>query len=87
MLGIARNFHHRGTQQAILQLISTLQFFEYLMIRGVGGFHHFDGFVQVGIELLALRRNRRASQLLQRILQLLVDEFDSAAKFGFVLRR
>ncbi len=57
MLGIARNFDHRGAQQAIFQLVTTLQFFEYLMIFGVGGFNHLDGFMKVGIEGLALRRN------------------------------
>ena len=84
MFGIARNFDHRGAQQAIFQLVAALQFFEYLMIFGVGGFNHLDGFMEVGIEGLALGRNGAQTQLLQCILQLLVDEFDSAAKLGFL---
>ena len=79
-VGIARNFHHRGTQQAVFQLVAALQFFEHLMIVGVGGVHHLDGFMQMGIERLALRRNGAQAQLLQRILQLLVDELNSAAE-------
>ena len=86
MLGIARNFDHRGTQQAIFQFVATLQFFEYLMIIGIAGFNHLNGFVKVGIEGLAFSRNGAQAQLLQRTLQLLVDEFDSAAKLGFISR-
>jgi hypothetical protein len=47
---VARNSDHRGTHQAVFQLVAALQFFQYLMIWGVGGIHHLNRLVKVGIE-------------------------------------
>src|SRR6266478_8105495 len=55
-----------------------------MMILGLAGVHHFNGLVEMGIKRLTLRRDRAQSQLGQGILQLPVDQFDSAAKLRLI---
>ncbi len=86
VLRVARNLNHRGTKQAVLQLIAALQFFENLMIRNIGGFDHFDGLVKMRVEGFTLCRNRAQTHFQQCILQLLMDEFNPAAELGFLRR-
>jgi hypothetical protein len=47
---IARYAHHGGTQQALLQLVPTLQFLDDRIVWSIAGFNHFDGLVQVRIK-------------------------------------
>ena len=54
------------------------------MILGFRGVHHLDRLMKMRIKRFPLGRNRTQTQAYQRILQLLVDEFDTAAKFRFV---
>ncbi len=54
------------------------------MIRSIGGLNHFDSLMHVRIEGLAFGRNGSHAQLGQRILQLPIDEFHSAAEVGGV---
>ena len=58
-----------------------------MMIFRFVGIYHFDCLVKMRIEWFASRRDRSQSQFHERILQLFVDEFDSAAKFRFISRR
>src|SRR5450759_823530 len=53
-----------------------------MVIRDLGGIHHFDGFVNPGIERLPHRKNRLHSDFLQRILELTVDELNAVAEVG-----
>ena len=57
--GVSCDFHHRGTQQPILQLVATLQLLEHLMILGLGGIYHLDRLMHMGIKGLTLGRNGR----------------------------
>ena len=60
VLGVARDPHHRRTQQAVFQLVATLQLVEHMMIFGFFGVHHFNGLVKMRIKRLTLGRDRRA---------------------------
>ena len=81
---IASDPHHGRTQQAILVLITALQFFEHVMIRYFGRVHHFDRFVNPRIERLPQGNNRLHSSLLQRILKLPIDKLNPVAEVGSI---
>ena len=81
VLGVTCDPHHGGTQQPVFQLVAALQLVEYMMVLGFVGVHHFDGLVKMRIKRFTLRWNGAQSQFEESILQLLVDEFHSAAKF------
>ena len=55
---VSGNFDHGRTQQAILELISTLPLLKHFVIRSVGRIYHLNGLVHVWIELLALGGDR-----------------------------
>ena len=54
VLGILRNPNHGRTQQAILQLVATLQLIDHLMIGNLGSVYHLDRFMDMRIEPLSL---------------------------------
>src|ERR1022692_2917552 len=74
--GVAGDANHRGTQQAVFVFVATLQLFEHVMIRNLGGIHHLDRFVNPRIERLSYGGNWLNARLLQCILKLTIDEFN-----------
>ena len=55
-----------------------------MMVLGFLSVHHFNGLVKMRIKRFTLCRNWSQPEFGERVLQLLVDEFDSAAKFRLV---
>jgi hypothetical protein len=51
-----------------------------MMVGHVVALHHLNGFVQMRVKRLPLRRNALDADLLQRLLQLLVDQFNPATE-------
>ena len=51
-----------------------------MMVLGFLSVHHFNGLVKMRIKRFTLGRDGTKSQFGERILHLLVDEFDAAAK-------
>jgi hypothetical protein len=56
--GILRDLHHGGTQQAILELVATLQLLKHFVVRNIRGLDHLDRLVIMRIERFALGRDR-----------------------------
>jgi hypothetical protein len=54
------------------------------MIFSASSFDHFDGLVQVRVEWLTFGGDGPQAKFLQRILQLLVNEFNACAQLRFV---
>ena len=61
------------------------QFIDHLVVRDFGGFDHLDSLVHTGVKRLPFGRDCLHSKFRERILQLLVDQFDAAAKLVLLI--
>ena len=77
LFGIARHAHHGRTQQAFFELVAALQLVENMIVFCVIAYRPSARPDAGWDRTLALRRDRLHAQLGQRIVKLLVDEFDA----------